>query len=222
MNHVDAVDVPPSYGSLQLTWLTRLTAANTPDEVGAVIADLAQARPGCRAACVLWGLSDPAHHRSAPSSVLDVADCPWLHEAARSDAACWHADRQRVAIRLCRQPEPALLMLTLQPGYDGAGFLAALAAPLQLAGQHLRRALEWSELQHSHQQLERSEALQRALFAISDLAGSDRDMPDMLRGIHAIVSTLMYAENFFIVLRNIEQDTIRFLYFVDIEDPTSP
>ncbi|MEP6897622.1 MAG: diguanylate cyclase, partial [Rhodanobacter sp.] len=44
----------------------------------------------------------------------------------------------------------------------------------------------------------------------------------MLRGIHAIVSTLMYAENFFIVQHNTELDTIRFLYFVDVEDPVSP
>ena len=32
-------------------------------------------------------------------------------------------------------------------------------------------------------------------------------MPEMLRGIHAIVGTLMYAENFFIVLHDAERDT---------------
>ncbi|NMW25593.1 GAF domain-containing protein, partial [Rhodanobacter denitrificans] len=126
---------------------------------------------------------------------------------------------QRVAIRLCAKPEPAVLLLQLQPAHADAGFFAELEVPLQLAGQHLRRALEWAELQDSHEQLERSENLQRALFAISDLAGSERDMPDMLRGIHAIVSTLMYAENFFIVLRDAVRGTIRFLYFVDVESP---
>ena len=31
--------------------------------------------------------------------------------------------------------------------------------------------------------------MQRALFAISDLAGSDLDMPEMLKRLHGIVST---------------------------------
>ena len=222
MKHVDALESTPSDGSLQLSWLARLTAGNTPEQVGAAIAALAQARPGCAAACVLWGLDEPTHHHSAPATWIDAADWPWLAEASAAETPHWHPDQRRVAIRLCQQPEPALLLLTMQPGHGDDGFLDELVAPLQLAGEYLRRALEWRELQHSHQQLERSESLQRALFTISDLAGSARDMPAMLRGIHAIVSTLMYAENFFIVLHNTEQDTIRFLYFVDIEDPTIP
>ncbi len=222
MKHVDALESTPSDGSLQLSWLARLTAGNTPEQVGVAIAALAQARPGCAAACVLWGLDEPTHHHSAPATWIDAADWPWLAEASAAETPHWHPDQRRVAIRLCQQPEPALLLLTMQPGHGDDGFLDELVAPLQLAGEYLRRALEWRELQHSHQQLERSESLQRALFAISDLAGSARDMPAMLRGIHAIVSTLMYAENFFIVLHNTEQDTIRFLYFVDIEDPTIP
>jgi hypothetical protein len=205
-----------------LSWLARLAAGNTPDEVGATIAALVQARPGCAAACMLWGLDVPGRHHCVPATRIDAADLSWLDAASRAETPHWHPDRHRVAIRLCQQPESALLLLTMQPGHDGFGFLDELAAPLQLAGEYLRRALEWRELQHSHQQLERSETLQRALFAISDLAGSERDMPAMLSGIHAIVSTLMYAENFFIVLHNAEQDTIRFLYFIDVEDPTIP
>ncbi|MFC5582690.1 EAL domain-containing protein [Rhodanobacter terrae] len=222
MKHAGAVESTPSDGSLQLSWLARLTAGNTPEEVGATIAALAQAHPGCAAACVLWGLDQPDHLHNAPVTRIDPTEWPWLDEASRAETPHWHPDRRRVAIRLCQRPEPALLLLTLQPGRDGAGFLDELAAPLQFAGEYMRRALEWGELQYSHQQLERSETLQRALFAISDLAGSERDMPALLRGIHAIVSTLMYAENFFIVLRNAEQDTIRFLYFVDVEDPEPP
>ncbi|HEY1589675.1 MAG TPA: EAL domain-containing protein [Rhodanobacter sp.] len=168
-------------------------------------------------AWVLWGLDEPASHHCVPPSRIDAMDWSWLATAGRTEQPSWHPDRQLVAIRLCLQPEPALLLLGLQPGHDMAGFIDALAGLVQLAGRHLQRVLEWAELRDSHQQLERSENLQRALFAISDLAGSERDMPSMLRGIHAIVSTLMYAENFFIVLRNVEQRTIRFLYFVDVE-----
>ena len=83
-------------------------------------------------------------------------------------------------------------------------------------------APEPSDLRVRLQRLERSESLQRALFAISDLAGSDRDMSDMLRGIHAIVGELMYAENFYIVWHEIERDSIRFLYYVDVADPEAP
>ncbi len=222
MKHADAGDATPLNGSLQLSWLARLIAAHTPDEVGAAIAALALARPGCTAACVVWGLDDPAHWHSVPPTRIDTEDESWLVAASHADRPHWHADAHCVAIRLCEQPEPGVLLLQLQDAQTGSAFFAELAAPLQLAGQHLRRALEWSELQHSHQQLERSENLQRALFAISDLAGSERDMPAMLRGIHAIVSTLMYAENFFIVRHNAARDTIRFLYFVDVEDATSP
>ncbi len=208
--------------SLQLTWLTRLIAAHSPSEVAGVIAALAQQRPGCKAACVLWRVRDRAGCRSEPPTSIDASDWPWLELAAGSDAPQWHADKTRVALRLCELPEPALLVVTLQPAHADSRFLDDLAPPLQLASQHLRRALEWIELQHSHRQLERSENLQRALFAISELADSEHDMPAVLRGIHAIISTLMYAENFFIVLHDAERDTVRFLYFVDIQDPVPP
>jgi diguanylate cyclase (GGDEF)-like protein len=67
--------------------------------------------------------------------------------------------------------------------------------------------------------LERSEKLQRALFAIADLAGSEASMPELLRGVHAIVDSLMYAKNCFIVRLDAERDAIVFLYFVDTVDP---
>ncbi|HTD27756.1 MAG TPA: EAL domain-containing protein [Xanthomonadaceae bacterium] len=79
-----------------------------------------------------------------------------------------------------------------------------------------------AELQMSLEDTERSERLQRALFAISDLSGSSLDMPHMLRGIHGIIGTLMYADNFFIVLHDEARDSLRFLYYVDAEDPLPP
>lgn len=68
-------------------------------------------------------------------------------------------------------------------------------------------------------QLEKSERLQQALYEIADLAGSDLEMADMLRRIHATVAGLMYAENFYIVLYDDERDSLRFLYFADRQDP---
>ena len=219
MKHAHAVESTPYGGSLPPDWLARLIVAHAPDEVAGVIVSLLRNQPGCLDARVLPGV-DALREARAWLPVETTAT--WLDAVGREDGVHWHADGRHAAVRLCAQPEPTILLLQLQDGHAGGDFFEPLLEPLRLAGQHLRRALEWAELKDSHEQLERSENLQRALFAISDLAGSDRDMPSMLRGIHAIVSTLMYAENFFIVMHNAVRDTIRFLYYVDIKDPVAP
>ncbi|TWG94568.1 diguanylate cyclase (GGDEF)-like protein [Luteimonas sp. J16] len=67
--------------------------------------------------------------------------------------------------------------------------------------------------------LRKSERLRQALYQIADLSGSNLDMQEMLARIHAIVGTLMPAENFYIVRYDDVRDTVRFLYFVDQRDP---
>ena len=67
--------------------------------------------------------------------------------------------------------------------------------------------------------LEKSKRLQQALYEIADLAGTDLEMSEMLRRIHAVVNSLMYAENCYIVLYDDQQRTVRFLYFADQKDP---
>lgn len=89
---------------------------------------------------------------------------------------------------------------------------------LALAGPRMRHALVAARLQDSMHGLEQAKKLQHALFAIADMAGSELDMPEMLRGLHRIVAGLMYAENFIIALYAPDTDSIRFLYFVDVED----
>ena len=213
----------PFEDSLQLAWLASLATAHTPDEAAAVIADLSQAESGCEPVCVVWGAQGSRHFVGASPAQLEPVDEQWYEQASESPGPVAHPDEPcRIAWRLCQQPETALLLLRLSSGQEANDFPGRLALPLQLAGAHLQRTLEWAAMQRAHQQLERSEALQHALFAISDLAGSDLAMPEMLRGIHAIVSHLMYAENFFIVLRHPELDTIRFLYYEDVEDYSVP
>ena len=75
-----------------------------------------------------------------------------------------------------------------------------------------------AQLRAAVARLEDAEKLQRALYAIADMAGSDLEMPDMLRGLHRIVSDLMYAENFYIALYDQANDSLRFLYFADAVD----
>ena len=227
MKHADAAEGLPFAREWLLQWLTRLASVRTPQQAAVAIAELAGTHPQCSGASVLWGLVEPLRHRGVVPAGWKPADWTWLSEAASAEQPQWHAVQPWLALRLCRQPESAMLLLSLpsqgsNARLPGAGLAGEWDAPLRFAGEHLQRALEWGRLQDSHRQVERSERLQRALFAISDLAGSDRDMPDMLRGIHAIVSTLMYADNFFIVLHNAYRGTVRFLYYVDVEDPTIP
>jgi diguanylate cyclase (GGDEF)-like protein len=79
-----------------------------------------------------------------------------------------------------------------------------------------------ADLQQRVAQLEDAERLQRALFAIADQAGADREMAEVFRSLHRIIGTLMYAENFYIVLYDRMRDTFRFAYFVDVADPDPP
>ncbi len=59
---------------------------------------------------------------------------------------------------------------------------------------------------------------QEALFAISEVASSSKPTAEVMAAMHRIVGTLMYAENFFIALRDPARGTLRFVYFADSED----
>ncbi len=83
-------------------------------------------------------------------------------------------------------------------------------------------AAEIRRLRVDVERLGRAERLQRALFAISDLASSDEDTPVVLRGLHEIVGRLMYAENFYIVRYSPDTESMRFIYFADSMDPVCP
>ncbi len=67
-------------------------------------------------------------------------------------------------------------------------------------------------------ELDESRAIQRALYEISALALEHQLSEDFFRKIHDIISSLMYAENFFVVLQKPEQASFYFPYFVDSVD----
>lgn len=73
-------------------------------------------------------------------------------------------------------------------------------------------------LQASVLRLEQSERLQRALFAIANMAASELDVQSLLKALHGIIAQLMYAENFYIALYDPQGQTIRFIYFADVMD----
>ncbi|MEW6510762.1 MAG: PAS domain S-box protein [Bacteroidota bacterium] len=68
----------------------------------------------------------------------------------------------------------------------------------------------------------RSEAIQLALYRITEQASSVTDLADFYAGLHAILGELMYARNFYIALYDAETDDLTFPYFVDEYDPPPP
>ena len=78
--------------------------------------------------------------------------------------------------------------------------------------------LQTERLRLENERLARAERLQRALFAISDCASSDRDTDEVLIELHQIVGRLMYAKNFFIVRYSKDPETIQVVYFADSLD----
>lgn len=219
-------DPLPPLAVSPLAWLTPLLEASTPGAVAHATVEALRALPGCADVRVLWGLDSAETPASEPAGpVAGDADPDLDLDLAREAFGDSHPRLSpgaptRLAIPLWRSGAVVVLRLDRRP--RAAELLTLAAATLQIADQRLRSALEVAELHGAMARLERSEQVQRALFAISDLAGSDRDMHDLLKGIHAIVGTLMYAENFYIVQLDAEHELMRFLYWVDIEDPLPP
>ncbi|MGB5941013.1 MAG: EAL domain-containing protein [Rhodanobacter sp.] len=138
--------------------------------------------------------------------------------------------------RMDEQPAPLAGQITLAEDPQGPRTLMLEWADLplpgpvrdeldwlgRLAGIRLRQLAETSRLYEAISRLALAERLQRALYAIAEQAGAEHDMPEMMRSLHAIVGSLMYAENFYIVLYDATTDTVRFPYYVDIADTDPP
>ncbi len=89
---------------------------------------------------------------------------------------------------------------------------------LVVAKTLLEATLDASRAQTRVVSLEKSKRLQQALYEIADLASADLEMPEMLRRIHVVVGSLMYADNCYIVLYDDQRRSVRFLHFVDQRD----
>ena len=198
--------------------LQPLLEARTPHAIAIALAHIVQPLTGARGLRLLWDLASPTTASSEPAERIDAEDLTLLQAALEANTPRFSATHpHHLAVPLPRSRAGLLLHVDSHAG--ARQLLDQIADPLLVADECLRSVLEIVALQSSLAQLEHSDQVQRALFAISDLAGSDRDMDEVLLGIHAIVGTLMYAENFFIVRLDAEHDLVRFLYFADVEDP---
>ncbi|HEU4670547.1 MAG TPA: EAL domain-containing protein [Dyella sp.] len=211
-------DLPSAPVASPMAWLERLLEAPGPAGVAAMLVDMVRDVPGIESAWAVWWLPDRAQPEWRPSMPPDPALLEAADGALRQDAP-YSPGPGMLALRLCSPARAVLLLRLRDRAGDPAEAVARLPMPLlRLAGRQLGRSLELVGLLRSHAQLERSERLQRALLSISDMSGSEREMPELLRGIHDIVRTLMYAENFFIVRCEPAHDALRFLYYADSRD----
>ncbi|HSN00016.1 MAG TPA: GAF domain-containing protein, partial [Rudaea sp.] len=196
--------------------------ATTPQAIGAEIVRIFEGIPTCRKARVLWNLAETEEPQSEPPSRPEPGELALARAAAAHPGGPSSEGRSVAFPLVAEHGRSAILLLEANTLDDAHRLVAEHRAQLAAAGRHLQSALELADLREALLRLERSENLQRALFAISELASSDRDMHEMLRGVHAIVAGLMYAENFFIVRYDADADSLRFLYYADVMDPEPP
>ena len=125
-------------------------------------------------------------------------------------------------LRVKDQVEAALACSMPEPQWHDAQRQARFEHVLQFLQLRMQEMRSVQDLRLSVASLEQAERLQRALFAIADQASADREMPEVFRALHEIVGSLMYAENFYIVLYDAARDVLRFPYFVDTLDQDPP
>jgi len=66
--------------------------------------------------------------------------------------------------------------------------------------------------------LARLEAVQAMLLEIGQLSASCTDITEFIGAVHRALGRIMYADNFYVALSEREDNTVRFVYFVDTVD----
>ncbi len=89
---------------------------------------------------------------------------------------------------------------------------------LSATSKHIKYLLTQFHADQQEIQLSKSHKIQQALFDISNLVYSEQDPLILFRRLHEIISTLVYAENIFIVRFNPETESMQFLYHQDSVD----
>jgi signal transduction histidine kinase len=70
--------------------------------------------------------------------------------------------------------------------------------------------------------LARLEAVQAMLLEIGHLSASCTDITEFVGAVHRALGRIMYSDNFFVALSERENNTVRFVYFVDTVDEAPP
>ncbi len=189
------------------------------------------AKVGVRRVKLVWGpaLSEPEFWQFAPitnaSDTLNSAQRALILKARRLGRRAKASAQNTVQVaRMLSSNDTnwACLYFEMDANLPGSVQPKLLRKDFTNLALRCHSVLQTEHFQRDIQRLASAERLQRSLFAISDLANSDKETDDVLRELHQIVNRLMYAENFFIVRYDPIDETIRFIYFVDSVDWNSP
>ena len=83
----------------------------------------------------------------------------------------------------------------------------------ELSVEELRELIP--QLQQLTDKYKRAELVQKALFDISELAGSVGELSRLYPAIHHIIGEFMNALNFYVAIYEQEEEVVDFVYFVD-------
>lgn len=198
--------------------LARLLSAPSLEAFARCLLGLLPAAPGSAPPRLLYALRWPEAIHAVPAGAegLELA----LAESAltAADGIECSRDRRRQATLLAAHSGGGAVILLAAPGQMPSlpNWPAEALRPLLTA--RLQELVEIALLHDSLRQLEHTERVQRALFAITEMAAEEQDRAAMLRGLHGIVGGLMYAENFYIALHDPHTGMVEFIYFADAHD----
>ncbi|MEO6172540.1 MAG: hypothetical protein ABIP02_05425, partial [Arenimonas sp.] len=182
---------------------------------------------GASNAKLVWhtALSEPNNWKSAPDLELADEDILLIRQARQHGnyAEQLKGDVLHVAILLTGQQHLwACLCVEIDTKRPDSREQEEWQESINRLALRSHSVLQTERLRVDVDRLARAERLQRSLFAISDLATSDKETEEVLHDLHQIVGRLMYAENFFIVRYDQHEETMRFIYFVDSLDTNLP
>lgn len=98
-------------------------------------------------------------------------------------------------------------------------WLSTWLAPLRNAGGEVTAVMGYSR---DITPRKRAEAIQAAVYQISQAANTVINLDDLYRSIHVSLGELIRTDNFFIALYDAERDELTFPYWVDQIDPHPP
>jgi diguanylate cyclase (GGDEF)-like protein len=180
-------------------------------------------RLGAENVKLIWhtSLSDPNEWKHFPIAPLTAAEYELINAARQQEMpAIEQVDEHScIAWKLTGQQYLwAIVYFELPADRESVQYSAPWQEALSKLALRCQSALKAERLEIDIDRLARAERLQRSLFAISDLANSNKETDEVLHDIHMIIGGLMYAENFYIVRFNPQQKTIHFVYFADSYD----
>ena len=221
----------PRKGLSPASFTRALLEADNFSAIVAAVEGLAQARTLAVRIALFWSTKNGSiateKLRCSPRRARAWADPAKAADAliARTPQQCLSHSGQHMRCWPLRVSDSGAAVLQVEGAPDDLALIEsdpALSEGLELLARRVAGVLEAQKLRTSVRRLERAERLQRALYAIADLASSEREEHEVLQAMHRIVGGLMYAENFFIVLYDATRKTLRFAYFADTRDTDVP